>query len=131
MSVRYCSYSRATRRIAAAARRDADTARRTGRGTWPLTFFYKGTRTGRRVGPRRSWGSTGSKALDAAGVTVIAGPFLDFRDPWGNRVEIVGYDSIEFTKAPNVLRGVGLTHLAKTERAKHELAEKGMTAVED
>lgn len=62
---------------------------------------------------------------------MIAGPFLDFRDPWGNRVEIVGYDSIEFTKAPNVLRGVGLTHLAKTERAKHELAEKGMTAVED
>ena len=26
------------------------------------------------------------KALKAAGVTVIDGPFLDFRDPWGNRV---------------------------------------------
>ena len=39
------------------------------------------------------------------------GPFLDFRDPWGNRIEIVDYASIQFTKAPNVLRGMGLDHL--------------------
>jgi lactoylglutathione lyase len=67
------------------------------------------------------------KALKAAGVTVLDGPFLDFRDPWGNRLEIVGYDNIQFTKAPNVLRGMGLTHLAKNEKAKKELAAKGMT----
>jgi len=66
------------------------------------------------------------RALDAAGVASTEGPFLDFRDPWGNRIEIVGYDNIQFTKAPNVLRGMGLTHLAKNERAKKELAEKGM-----
>ena len=66
------------------------------------------------------------KALEAAGVTPIDGPFLDFRDPWGNRVEIVGYDNVQFTKAPNVLRGMGLTHLAKNAKAKKELAEKGM-----
>jgi len=66
------------------------------------------------------------KALEAAGVTPLDGPFLDFRDPWGNRIEIVGYDNIQFTKAPNVLRGMGLTHLAKNEKAKKELAEKGM-----
>jgi predicted enzyme related to lactoylglutathione lyase len=66
------------------------------------------------------------KALKAAGVTVLDGPFLDFRDPWGNRLEIVGYDNIQFTKAPNVLRGMGLTHLAKNEKAKKELAAKGM-----
>jgi hypothetical protein len=35
-------------------------------------------------------------ALNAAGVQPIGGPFLDFRDPWGNRVEIVGYDNIQF-----------------------------------
>ena len=29
------------------------------------------------------------KALKAAGVTLLPGRFLDFRDPWGNRVEIV------------------------------------------
>jgi lactoylglutathione lyase len=71
------------------------------------------------------------KALDAAGVAVLGGPFLDFRDPWGNRVEIVGYDNVQFTKAPNVLRGMGLTHLAKNEQAKKELAEKGMSMGQD
>lgn len=66
------------------------------------------------------------EALKAAGVALIDGPFLDFRDPWGNRVEIVGYDNVQFTKAPNVLRGMGLTHLAKNDKAKKELAQKGM-----
>jgi lactoylglutathione lyase len=64
-------------------------------------------------------------ALKAAGVKPIGGPFLDFRDPRGNRIEIVGYDNIQFTKAPNV-RGMGLTQLTKNESAKKELAEKGM-----
>jgi predicted enzyme related to lactoylglutathione lyase len=71
------------------------------------------------------------RALDAAGVPLVGGPFLDFRDPWGNRIEIVGYDNIQFTKAPNVLRGMGLTHLAKNEKAKKELAEKGMLMGQD
>jgi extradiol dioxygenase family protein len=66
------------------------------------------------------------RALEAAGVALIDGPFLDFRDPWGNRIEIVGYDNIQFTKAPNVLRGMGLAHMSKTDGAKKELAEKGM-----
>src|SRR5689334_4534802 len=70
------------------------------------------------------------RALTAAGVKLLDGPFLDFRDPWGNRIEIVGYDNIQFTKAPNVLRGMGLMHLAKNENARKELAQKGM-AVEE
>jgi hypothetical protein len=86
---------------------------------------------GRHVGLVVDDKQAARKALDAAGVAVIGGPFLDFRDPWGNRVEIVGYDNIQFTKAPNVLRGMGLTHLAKNKRAKQELAEKGMSAVEN
>lgn len=64
--------------------------------------------------------------LEAAGIVPLEGPFLDFRDPWGNRIEIVGYDNIQFTKAPNVLRGMRLTHLHKNENARRELAEKGM-----
>jgi predicted enzyme related to lactoylglutathione lyase len=66
------------------------------------------------------------KALAEAGVEVLPGRFLDFRDPWGNRIEIVGYDNIQFTKAPNVLRGMGLAHLGKNEGAVKELTEKGM-----
>jgi lactoylglutathione lyase len=65
-------------------------------------------------------------ALKAAGVDMLGGRFLDFRDPWGNRIEIVGYDNIQFSKAPNVLRGMGLTHLTKNDSATKELAEKGM-----
>jgi lactoylglutathione lyase len=66
------------------------------------------------------------QALAEAGVEALPGPFLDFRDPWGNRVEIVGYDNIQFSKAPGVLRGMGLTHLAKNAPAIRELTEKGM-----
>jgi lactoylglutathione lyase len=67
-------------------------------------------------------------ALMAAGVRLLEGPFLDFRDPWESRIEIVGYDNIQFTKGPNVLRGMGLTHLTKNDSAKKELADKGMAA---
>ena len=65
-------------------------------------------------------------AMAEAGVEALPGRFLDFRDPWGNRIEIVGYDNIQFTKAPGVLRGMGLEDLAKTPGAIKELADKGM-----
>ncbi|MGQ0569198.1 MAG: VOC family protein [Armatimonadota bacterium] len=65
-------------------------------------------------------------ALAAAGIEPLPGPFLDFRDPWGNRIEIVGYENIQFTKAENVLRGMGLAHLSKNEAAIEELTDKGM-----
>ena len=69
---------------------------------------------------------TARQALLAAGVELLPGQFLDFRDPWGNRVEIVGYDNIQFTKAPNVLRGMKLTRLKKNKNAVKELTDKGM-----
>jgi lactoylglutathione lyase len=66
------------------------------------------------------------KALVEAGIEPLPGPYLDFLDPWGNRIEIVGYDNIQFTKAPNVLRGMGLAHLSKNENAIRELTDKSM-----
>ena len=66
------------------------------------------------------------QALDTMGVSLLPGPFMDFLDPWGNRIEIVDYESIQFTKAPHVLRGMGLDDLQKTDDAITELAEKGM-----
>jgi catechol 2,3-dioxygenase-like lactoylglutathione lyase family enzyme len=66
------------------------------------------------------------KALAAAGVKVLPGRFLDFLDPWGNRIEIVSYENIQFSKAPNVLRGMGLSQLSKNQEAIKELREKGM-----
>lgn len=89
---------------------------------------------GRRQGPDdgRHFGlvvddkEAARQALLAAGIEPLPGPFLDFRDPWGNRVELVDYRDIQFTKAPHVLRGMGLAHLAKSRAALAELAEKGM-----
>ena len=60
-----------------------------------------------------------------AGGELLPGPFLDFLDPWGNRVEVVEYGDIQFTKAPHVMRGMGLV-LDKTDKALRELAQKGM-----
>jgi lactoylglutathione lyase len=52
------------------------------------------------------------RTLAEAGVETLPGQFLDFLDPWGNRIEIVSYDNVQFTKAPNVLRGMGLLQSA-------------------
>ena len=65
-------------------------------------------------------------ALAEAGVAVKPGRRLDFRDPWGNQIEVVGYRDIQFTKAPEVLRGRGVEALEKTEAALAELREKGL-----
>jgi hypothetical protein len=64
--------------------------------------------------------------LSDAGIETLPGPFLDFLDPWGNRIEIIGYDSIQFTKVPHVLRGMGLAHLSKNQTGIKELTDKGM-----
>jgi lactoylglutathione lyase len=65
-------------------------------------------------------------ALREAGVDVPSGRRLDFRDPWGNHVEVVDYRDIQFTKTPAVLRGMGLEGLEKSEDARRELREKGL-----
>jgi catechol 2,3-dioxygenase-like lactoylglutathione lyase family enzyme len=61
----------------------------------------------------------------AAGARFVEGPFLDFLDPWGNRLDIIEYSNIQFTRAPGVMRGMGLA-LSKNDKAKKELADKGM-----
>jgi catechol-2,3-dioxygenase len=66
------------------------------------------------------------KLLEEMGVELLDGRFLDFLDPWGNRVEITTYTDIQFTKADHVLAGMGLAHLKKSPKALEELAGKGM-----
>jgi lactoylglutathione lyase len=67
------------------------------------------------------------RALEEANAEILPGRGLDFRDPWGNRIQVVEYGEIQFTKAPEVLRGMGLDHLEKSERAREELRRKGLT----
>ncbi len=66
------------------------------------------------------------RTLEGMGITFLDGRFLDFLDPWGNRVEITTYTNIQFSKADHVLKGMGLGHLKKTENAREQLRKKGM-----
>jgi catechol-2,3-dioxygenase len=65
-------------------------------------------------------------ALQEASVAVHPRGSVDFRDPWGNHVQVVEYGEIQFTKAENVLRGMGLEGLEKSEDALDELRAKGL-----
>jgi predicted enzyme related to lactoylglutathione lyase len=65
-------------------------------------------------------------ALEAAGAEILPGRGLDFRDPWGNHVQVVEYGAVQFTKAPEILRGMGLERLEKSEEAREELRRKGL-----
>ena len=66
-------------------------------------------------------------AVQAEGLPLVGqGHRLDFLDPWGNRIEVVQYDEIQFTKADAVLAGMGLAGLGKTPAAEEELRRKGL-----
>jgi catechol 2,3-dioxygenase-like lactoylglutathione lyase family enzyme len=64
-------------------------------------------------------------ALEAAAADILPGRGLNFRDPWGNLVQVVAYEDIQFTKTPEVMRGMRL-ELPKSDRARAELREKGL-----
>lgn len=66
------------------------------------------------------------QALHDAGVELEPGRGLHFRDPWGNRVEVVQYSEVQFTKTDSVLGGMGLDDLGKSESAQQELRDKGL-----
>lgn len=70
------------------------------------------------------------QALLAAGVELQPGRGLDFVDPWGNKIQVVDYREIQFTKAPEVIRGMGLGELDKSDRALAELREKGFSGAD-
>jgi lactoylglutathione lyase len=67
------------------------------------------------------------QALIDAGVEIQSGRGLDFRDPWGNNIQVVDYRDIQFTKVPEVLRGMGLNDLKKSDQALAELRDKGLS----
>lgn len=87
---------------------------------------------GRRQGPDegRHFGlvvDDSSKVRELAkgvGATMVEGS-LNFFDPWGNRVEVVEYGEVQFTKAGAVLDAMEL-YLEKSEKAKAELSKKGI-----
>ena len=72
---------------------------------------------------RRRQGRRPCGAL-AAGVEVSRPPSLDVHDPWGNLLQVVDYREIQFTKAPEVLAGMGFAGLEKTGAALADCAPR-------
>jgi catechol 2,3-dioxygenase-like lactoylglutathione lyase family enzyme len=64
--------------------------------------------------------------LSAGGVSVQASGSVDFRDPWGNHVQVVDYRDVQFTKTSDVLRAMGLDGLQKSDAALAELRARGL-----
>jgi len=64
--------------------------------------------------------------LETLGVEIIPGPGLNFRDPWGNYVQVVVYADIQFSKTSAVIKGMGL-ELPKTADALQQLENKKMS----
>jgi lactoylglutathione lyase len=65
-------------------------------------------------------------ALEEAGAEILPGRGLDFRDPWGNHVQVVAYGDVQFSKTPEALAGMDLAGLTKTPEAERELRDKGL-----
>jgi predicted enzyme related to lactoylglutathione lyase len=68
-------------------------------------------------------------AAEREGLEVLGGgrgTSFDFRDPWGNRFQVVGYRDIQFERTPGVRRALGITDLAKTDAAQAEITERGL-----
>jgi catechol 2,3-dioxygenase-like lactoylglutathione lyase family enzyme len=66
--------------------------------------------------------------LRELGIPVSSGRGLDFRDPWGNLIQVVDYRDVQFTKTDDVLSTMGLDGLEKSESALAELRAKGISA---
>ena len=67
------------------------------------------------------------RAMDRLGIKSI-NERLNVLDPWGNRIEVVPYDDCQFTKAPQILSGMGVAPIEKTPSAVEELKKKGMAS---
>jgi catechol 2,3-dioxygenase-like lactoylglutathione lyase family enzyme len=65
--------------------------------------------------------------LGELGVPTSSGRGLDFRDPWGNVIQVVDYRDVQFTKTDNVLSAMDLDGLEKSESALAELRAKGIS----
>jgi catechol 2,3-dioxygenase-like lactoylglutathione lyase family enzyme len=71
-------------------------------------------------------GAAARRALEQAGAEIVPTSGLRFLDPWGNSVEVVQYDAVQFSKTGAVLAGMGLAGLEKTAAARAELRDRGL-----
>ena len=55
----------------------------------------------------------------------LPGRGLDFRDPWGNHVQVVEYGDVQFSKTPGVLAGWG-SPSSRNPRRRSGAAREGL-----
>jgi lactoylglutathione lyase len=67
-------------------------------------------------------------AVEREGLEIVPSRGLDFRDPWGNRFQVVDYREIQFERSPGVKRHLGISELEKSDSAKAEIDERGLSA---
>jgi len=67
------------------------------------------------------------EAAHRAGLHVPSGRSVRFRDPWGNNFEIVEYGDVQFERTPGVKRKLNIEGLRKTDKAKREIDERGLS----
>lgn len=60
------------------------------------------------------------------GLEILPSRGLDFRDPWGNRFEVVAYQDVQFERAPGVKRKLDIEGLDKSEATQREIAQHGL-----
>jgi lactoylglutathione lyase len=72
--------------------------------------------------------SAAREAVKREGLTLVAdsGRSFDFRDPWGNRFQVVGYGDIQFERTEGVRRKLEIDGLEKTEDARRQIAERDL-----
>jgi lactoylglutathione lyase len=68
------------------------------------------------------------EAVAREGLDVLGGrgSSFDFRDPWGNRFQVVGYRNIQFERSDGVRRALGIEAVEKTPAARREIADRGL-----
>ena len=66
-------------------------------------------------------------AIEREGLEILPGRGLDFLDPWGNRIEVVDYRDIQFERAPGVKRKLGIEELEKSDSARAEIRDRGLS----
>ena len=68
-------------------------------------------------------------AVEREGLKLLGrrrGQSFDFRDPWGNRFQVVGYRDIQFERTPGVRRKLGIEDVGKTDAARREISDRGL-----
>lgn len=63
--------------------------------------------------------------VNELGIALLPGSTFTFLDPWGNRVEIISYQNVMFSKLPKILQQMNMSDLSKNDNAINKMNKKG------